>query len=144
MSAVPALVDALTSTLIRQAARAAPRALAGRLEEEWLADLAARSPFTRLPFALGCCWAALVIAHEHGATGEPAAAGARTLILELQSRLPRHTGAFLLVLCAHLGALQLLGTYLVFQPQPPDRPVMVSLQPGAAQTPGEEGPAASE
>ena len=56
----------LTRWLIHHAARHAPEALAARLEEEWLADLQARSsPLSRLRFAIGCCWATRVIAFEH-------------------------------------------------------------------------------
>lgn len=58
----------VAARLIRQAARGAPVALAERLEEEWLADLAAQpSAFARLRFALGCCWATHVIAREQRA-----------------------------------------------------------------------------
>jgi TonB family protein len=61
----PTAGDRLTCSLIRRAARSAPAALSERLEEEWLADLAAqRGAFSRLRFALGCCWATRVIAHE--------------------------------------------------------------------------------
>jgi TonB family protein len=52
--------------LIHQAARRAPKALSSRLEEEWLADLESRSAaLSRLRFALGCCWATLVIVNDH-------------------------------------------------------------------------------
>lgn len=54
--------------LIRRAAHRAPPDLVQRLEEEWLADLAARpGPLSRLRFALGCHWAARTIALEFGA-----------------------------------------------------------------------------
>lgn len=66
----------LAARLIRHAARSAPPALAGRLEEEWLADLAAQpSSFAALSFALGCCWATRVIAREHRAMKAAFAAG---------------------------------------------------------------------
>src|ERR1700683_1021045 len=52
--------------LIRQAAHRAPEALSSRLEEEWLADLESRSAaLSRLRFAVGCCWASLVIGNEY-------------------------------------------------------------------------------
>jgi periplasmic protein TonB len=52
--------------LIHQAACRAPESLSQRLEEEWLADLAARpSAMSRLRFAIGCCWATQVIAFEY-------------------------------------------------------------------------------
>ena len=61
-------VERIAHRLIHRAARRAPGELSERLEEEWLADLAARRPgFPRLRFALGCCWAGAVIAHEQGA-----------------------------------------------------------------------------
>jgi periplasmic protein TonB len=57
--------DRVSQWLVHRAASAAPRALVARLEEEWLADIATRpSVFSRLRFALGCCWATMVIAHE--------------------------------------------------------------------------------
>jgi TonB family protein len=63
-----AWVDGLTHWLIHRTARSAPASLSERLEEEWLADLATRhSALSRLRFALGCCWATRVIAHELGA-----------------------------------------------------------------------------
>jgi TonB family protein len=56
----------ITHWLIHRAARAAPGSLSDRFEEEWLADLAARSgALSRLRFAIGCCWATRVIAYEH-------------------------------------------------------------------------------
>jgi hypothetical protein len=59
-------IDALSRQLLQRAARRGPPPLGERLEEEWLADFAARPGATsRLRLALGCCWAAGVIAHEH-------------------------------------------------------------------------------
>jgi TonB family protein len=56
----------LSHWLIHRAARHTPDCLSQRMEEEWLADMAARlSAMSRLRFAVGCCWATLVIAHEH-------------------------------------------------------------------------------
>jgi hypothetical protein len=65
--------------------------LAERLEEEWLADLAAQpSTFAGLSFALGCCWATRVIAREHGAASARVAtsssSGSRTLAIDFWSR----------------------------------------------------------
>jgi len=119
--------------LIRYAAQTVPCALAARLEEEWLADLDAQPPsLARLRFALGCCWAGCVITHEHsGAIALTASETApRSLTLGLQSLLPRRSSTFALVLCAHLGALHFVETYLAFQP--PARPVVVTLQADAA------------
>ncbi len=69
-------VDGIARRLIHGAARRAPDSLSERLEEEWLADLAAqRGGIGRLRFALGCCWATNVIAYEHvAAAALPAAA----------------------------------------------------------------------
>jgi len=55
----------LAHWLIHQAAHRAPDPLSLRLEEEWFADLESRSAtFSRLGFALGCCWATLVIVND--------------------------------------------------------------------------------
>ena len=55
-----------TLWLIHQAAHRAPEDLSSRLEEEWLADLESRpAVLSRLRFALGCCWATLVIANDY-------------------------------------------------------------------------------
>lgn len=59
--------DRLAQRLLQHAAHRAPPELAERLEEEWLADLMARrTAFARLRLALGCSWAASIIAREHG------------------------------------------------------------------------------
>jgi TonB family protein len=59
-------LGSVTHWLIHQAAYRAPETLSARLEEEWLADLESRSAaLSRLCFALGCCWATLVIANEY-------------------------------------------------------------------------------
>ena len=69
--------DRLAQHLLQRAAHRAPPELAERLEEEWLADLAARrTALARLRLAIGCYWAASVIAREHG-TRVAAAATAR-------------------------------------------------------------------
>ena len=70
-------IDPLAQHLVQRAAHRSPPDLAERLEEEWLADLATRrTALARLRLALGCCWAASVIAREHG-TRVAAAATAR-------------------------------------------------------------------
>jgi hypothetical protein len=59
-------VGEIAHRLIRQAAQWAPGSLSERLQEEWLADLAAhRGPIAQLRFAFGCCWATQVIAREY-------------------------------------------------------------------------------
>src|SRR5450631_3418639 len=67
-------LDGVTHWLIHQAAQRAPESLSSRLEEEWLADLECRSSArSRLRFAAGCCWATVLIAHEHTRSRIPAA-----------------------------------------------------------------------
>jgi TonB family protein len=81
LRSVPAgWMDGLGQRLIRHAARTAPESLSQRLQEEWLADWAARSSaLSRLRLAIGCCWATRVIALEFQpssvAAAGPAAAG---------------------------------------------------------------------
>lgn len=59
-------LDGMTQWLIRHAARQAPPCLTARLEEEWLADLESRSSAaSKLRFAVGCCWATMIIVSEH-------------------------------------------------------------------------------
>jgi TonB family protein len=63
---MPSNSSGLTHWLIHQAAHRAPEALSSRLEEEWLADLESRSSgVSRLRFAMGCCWAILVITNDY-------------------------------------------------------------------------------
>lgn len=95
--------------LIQHAARNAPPALSERLEEEWLADLGARSgAVARLRFALGCCWATRVIAYEHSTSTVVAVgskAGSKTMTAYAQhdfSFLPRRTLAFLAIIGLHV------------------------------------------
>jgi protein TonB len=55
----------LAHRLILRAARKAPAALAQRLEEEWLADLASRQgSLARLRLAVDCSWATAVITRD--------------------------------------------------------------------------------
>ena len=55
----------LTPWLIRHAALRAPDCLSSRLEEEWLADSQCRvSALSKMRFALGCYWAAMVIVSD--------------------------------------------------------------------------------
>jgi TonB family protein len=64
----------VTHWLIHQAAHRAPDSLSARLEEEWLADLQSRTTsLSRLRFAVGCCWASLVIENEYSRNPVPAA-----------------------------------------------------------------------
>jgi TonB family protein len=109
-------VEELTHWLIHRAARSAPAPLAERLEEEWLADLPGRpSTLSRLRFALGCCWATRVIAHEHGAGIAPAphAIGAKFAILyphDDSSLFSRRSMTLVLVVALHIGVFYGLVT----------------------------------
>ena len=77
-------LDGVTYWLIHLAAHRAPHSLSSRLEEEWLADSESRfSALSRLRFAVGCCWATLVIVNEYPRSRVPAAnspAAAKQLI----------------------------------------------------------------
>src|SRR3984957_10992603 len=76
-------MDGIAHRLIHRAARRAPDSLSDRLEEEWLAELASqRGSIQRLRFALGCCWATNVIAHEHAVAALPVAGSLTTRIIE--------------------------------------------------------------
>ena len=67
----------VTHWLIHHAAHRTPESLSSRLEEEWLADVESRSSsWSRLSFALGCCWAAMVIVSECPRSRVPAASSA--------------------------------------------------------------------
>jgi TonB family protein len=82
-------LDGVANWLILHAARRAPESISSRLEEEWLADLESRSSaVSRLRFAVGCCWATLVIVSEYPRNGVPAAssAGATRGLITLADR----------------------------------------------------------
>ena len=65
-------IDAMVMAVVQLAARTAPVSLSERLQEEWLADVSARSGgFSRLRFALGCCYAAVAIASDHAELKAP-------------------------------------------------------------------------
>ena len=70
-------LDGVSHFLIHHAARRAPECLSSRLEEEWLADMESRSPaLSRLSFAVGCCWATMVIVNEYPRSPVPSASPA--------------------------------------------------------------------
>jgi TonB family protein len=72
-------LEGVTHWLIHHAARRAPESLSSRLEEEWRADLESRSSaLSRLRFAMGCCWATMVIANDYPRNRVPAASPAAT------------------------------------------------------------------
>lgn len=94
----------LSERLVRHAAASAPPTLRERLEEEWLADLRARSGLgSKLRFALGCHWASRVIAIEQPELALATAGHGR---MELASRTPpswlrRPASSLLLVVGLH-------------------------------------------
>ena len=109
-------MEGLARNLIHRAARRAPGPLSERLSEEWLADMSERPlGFSRLSFALGCCWATSVIAREYGAqlpvaSGALASAGLGENAQLAPAFFPRRTVTFLLVASLHaaiLGGLML-------------------------------------
>jgi TonB family protein len=103
----PIQLERLSRWLIQHAARNSPAALSERLEEEWLAHLATqRGTFSRLYFALGCCWAMRVIAHDYLASRAPAssaATGHGSIILGHHdlSYFSRRTTILFLIVCLH-------------------------------------------
>lgn len=106
----------LARRLVGRAARKAPPSLAGRLEEEWLADLMSRrGAFARIRFGLGCCWATRVIAREFGVAAAAAgsASGQRLLVAyggHDFSRISRRTIALIAIVVLHLGIFYLYLT----------------------------------
>jgi protein TonB len=111
--------DGVARNLIRHAARRTPPALAERLEEEWLADLAARAgAWSQLRFALGCSWATTVIAHEFAAPMRAAAAtaGGKSTVVHDPGMGPafsRRTTVILLIIGLHVLVIVGLATAIV-------------------------------
>jgi TonB family protein len=115
-------IDALAGALIRRAARNAPASLSQRLQEEWLADMAARrGQITRLRLAVGCWWAARVIMHEHTSTrlapaGSSAGHQTAAAYASHDSSFPaRRAIALLLIASLHAGLVYLLAIGLVHE-----------------------------
>jgi hypothetical protein len=100
-------VDGIAQGLIHCAARHAPGTLSERLEEEWLADLRERRGFSRLRFAIGCCWATNMIAREFGVAAVAAAVAPLEHgylagpVLDDSAVFSRRTLTFLLVASLH-------------------------------------------
>jgi TonB family protein len=118
----------LATRLVHYAARHPPSDLSERLEEEWLADLTAQTgPLAKLRFALGCCWARQVIAHDALAFGSrlsAASAGHGTLTHlsgPLLSPLPRRAVVFMLILGLHAAAILgfIYGVRVITHTEPP-------------------------
>jgi TonB family protein len=121
----------LAQDIVQRAARLTPGPLAARLEEEWLADLAARrGSFARLRLALGCWWAARVIHREHCALGLAAVAGSADSRALGQgwavdfSFVSGRTLAIIVIACLHLAVLYSLARGLI----PPQTPAADSTQ----------------
>ncbi len=136
----------LAAYLVGCAARKAPPGLRGRLEEEWLADLAARpGAFSRIRFGLGCCWATRIIAREFGAAAEAAgttASGHRLLVSYGGydfSRFSRRTAAIVAIVGLHAAVFYAYVSGLAQRvlPPPPDwlHGVSVVTQPLNPHTP---------
>lgn len=107
--------------LVHRAARAAPESLSERLEEEWRADLAARSSaMSRLRFAAGCCWATQVIASEHQPSPVPVSSSVvagKTLVAYADQNfgfLSPRSGTFFLVASLHALLLYAFMTALSY------------------------------
>jgi protein TonB len=120
----------IVQRLIQHAARNAPPPLAERLEEEWLADLAARQgQISRLLFGLGCCWATKIIAREHctlNVSAAGAATGSTTMMAQAQpdpTFFPRRTTALVAIIGVHVAVIYAfatgLGHQLIKELQPP-------------------------
>jgi TonB family protein len=111
--------DGFSHWLIHHAAGRAPDSFAERLQEEWLADMAARpSALSRLRFAIGCCWATRVIAYEHQPASVPVTAPVMTA-RPMSGYAPHDTGffsqrssAFFLVVSLHAVLLYGIVTAL--------------------------------
>jgi periplasmic protein TonB len=106
--------DRVSHWLVHRAASAAPRALVARLEEEWLADLSMRaSVFSRLRFALGCCWATMVIAREQRAALPLASTAAGPNFLGDAGYFSRRSWTLLFVVALHVALFFALMNGLV-------------------------------
>ncbi len=114
-------IDRLAQRLLQRAAHRAPPELAERLEEEWLADLAARrTPLARLRLALGCAWAASIIAREHGTRVAAAAAARGPKALAAYAPpdstfFSRRSAAAIAILALHVVLIYLLTVGIVHQ-----------------------------
>jgi TonB family protein len=106
-------LDTLTIRLIEHAARHTPPVLSQRLQEEWLADLAARAGhLSRLRLAIGCWWAANVIVREYALAGLAVMGSDKAV-----AYAPAHAHAFLsprsvalvLIACLHLALIYFLS-----------------------------------
>ena len=100
--------------LIQRAAHRAPESLSLRLEEEWRADWEARSyALSRLRFAMGCCWAMLVIAHEYPRTKAAVTAGGLVTLFDRNfAYFSQRSGMLFLIAALHAALFYGLMTTL--------------------------------
>jgi TonB family protein len=104
-------LDNLSHWLIHSAARHTPDSLPQRMQEEWLADMAARtSALSRLRFAIGCCWATLVIAYQRPLVRVPV--GAAVVGYPNLSRFSRRSSTLFLVASLHAAVFYALVSAL--------------------------------
>jgi TonB family protein len=105
----------MASSLIRHAAHNTPPSLQARLEEEWMAEIAGRTGrIARLLLALGCWWAASVIAREWAVSGVAATTpGSRSTAAAYAAPAPGflspRTAALILIACLHLALIYFLA-----------------------------------
>jgi len=118
--------DDLATRWVRSAARAAPATLRERLEEEWLADLAARPGWlARMRFGAGCHWATHAIAHDFGGAQLAAVAGGADHALAFHhphgTSGPRRTVTLFVIVGLHAIALYALtrGIVITLRPEVP-------------------------
>jgi TonB family protein len=108
-------IDRMASSLIRHAAHNTPPSLQERLEEEWMAEMAGRTGrMARLRLALGCCWAAGVIAREWVVSGVAATTpGSSSTAAAYATPGPGfvspRTAALILIACLHLALIYFLA-----------------------------------
>jgi len=132
VKSVPGWTEGVSRWLIYHAAARAPQSLSRRLEEEWLADLIARSSaMSRLRFAIGCCWATQVIALEYQPLSVPvtgAAVAGKHMGAFVRPGLgnfsSRSTTMFVVVALHALVFYGLLTTIVHQSPMPPKDPLV--------------------
>lgn len=137
-------VEGFVRRAIQHAAHSAPASLSERLEEEWLADLATRErALARVRFALACCWATRVIAHELGAPlRAPAAATANKAAAVCTQTGPaffsRRTTVSLLIISLHTLVIYGLASGVAreaFEAIPDHMQVSLTKPPSGVQRP---------
>jgi hypothetical protein len=135
--------DRMALALVTHAACNAPADLRDRLGEEWLADLHEQpSPFARLRFALGCCWARQLIAHDALAFGTAAQAAtvARGQVLAMPPAGPslptRRSLVLLLIAGLHLAVVfAFIYSISNIRPAAPQKPIDGTILPDTTRPP---------